>query len=292
MSGEESLAWGDVDDLVALIDVAPGDDGHAEVAAGEESERPIVEGSQLLAQAIVAASRLAPQRRAVFAAMTFLRGVDSRQPYSLDLLTAAGGRTFSGFTATVVQGGRSCATGTLLLDVTAPDVMRHSEPAPKVAGPAAVEPVDMSVVGREVRVLDGAYTGDPDAPVGPPEVSAWVRYRDLPDDPALHAGLLAHFTGHMSIAAALRPHAGVGQSQAHRTLSTAVNAIALSIHAEARVDQWLLYHHRSTFAGDGMTHSECRTYTEGGELVASFTVDAMVRGFADRSAAVDPTTSF
>ena len=291
MSGEESRAWGNVDDLVALIDIAPNDNGHAEVA-GEESERPIVEGSQLLAQAIVAASRLAPGRRAVFAAMAFLRGIDSRHPYALDLVTIAGGRTFSGFTATVLQGARSCATGTLLLDVTAPDVMRHHEPAPMVAGPAAGEPVDMSVVGREVRVLDGAYTGDPDAPVGPPEVLAWVRYCALPDDPALHAGLVAHFTGHMSIAAALRPHAGVGQSQAHRTLSTAVNAITVSIHAEARVDQWLLYHHRSTFAGDGMTHSECRVHTENGELVASFTVDAMVRGFADPSHSTDPSTSF
>lgn len=292
MSSEQSGAWGNVDDLVALVDVTPNDSGHAEVAAGRESERPIVEGSQLLAQAIVAASHLAPGRRAVFAAMTFLRGVDSGHPYSLDLVTAAGGRTFSGFTASVIQGDRSCATGTLLLDVTAPDVMRHREPAPIVAGPAAGEPVDMSVVGREVRVLDGAYTGDPNAPVGPPEVSAWVRYRNLPDDPVLHAGLLAHFTGNMSIAAALRPHAGVGQSQAHRTLSTAVNAIALSIHAETRVDQWLLYHHRSTFAGDGMTHSECRTYTEGGELVASFTVDAMVRGFTNPTAAGNPATSF
>jgi acyl-CoA thioesterase len=83
----------------------------------------------------------------------------------------------------------------------------------------------------------------------------------------------------MSIAAALRPHEGIGQDQAHRTLSMGINAISLSLHQEVHADHWMLYHHLSTFAGDGMTHSECRVHDEGGELVASFTVDAMVRPF-------------
>ena len=140
----------------------------------------------------------------------------------------------------------------------------------------------MSVTGRDVRIVDGAYTDDPAAPVGPPVLDAWVRFREVPDDPYLHAGLLAQFTGHVSIAAALRPHEGIGQHQAHRTLSTAINAIALSLHGEVRADRWMLYHHLSTFAGDGMTHSECRVHDEAGGLLASFTVDAMVRAIPGR----------
>jgi acyl-CoA thioesterase-2 len=53
-----------------------------------------------------------------------------------------------------------------------------------------------------------------------------------------------------------------------------INAINLSLHREVRADHWMLYHHLSTFAGDGMTHSECRVHDEAGELIASFTVDA------------------
>jgi hypothetical protein len=53
----------------------------------------------------------------------------------------------------------------------------------------------------------------------------------------------------------------------------------------------MLYRHRSTFAGDGMTHSECRVHDLAGGLLASFTVDAMVRGFADPSAPVDDRTA-
>ena len=171
----------------------------------------------------------------------------------------------------------------LLLDVTAPDVMRHADPMPDVPGPYESAPFDMSVTGRDLRIVDDAYNGDPGAPVGPPELATWVRFRDLPDDRPIHAGLMAQFTGHMPIAAALRAHAGIGQDQAHVTLSTAINAISLSLHADVRADQWMLYHHRSTFAGDGMTHAECRVYSEEGALVASFTVDAMVRAFADPS---------
>ena len=142
----------------------------------------------------------------------------------------------------------------------------------------------MGVTGRDLRVVDGAYTSDPDAPVGPPELDAWIRFRDVPADPPLHAALLAQFTGHFSIAAALRPHAGIGQMEAHRSLSTAINAIAISFHGDVRADRWMLYHHLSTFAGDGMSHSECRVHDEHGGLVASFTVDAMIRRFAPRSA--------
>jgi acyl-CoA thioesterase len=46
-----------------------------------------------------------------------------------------------------------------------------------------------------------------------------------------------------------------------------------------RADEWLLYRHLSTFAGDGMTHAECRVHAEDGRLVASFTADCMVRAF-------------
>lgn len=278
--------WGDADDLVAAIDVRP--DGDRWVSpARSDWRRPVVEGSQILGQAVVAASRCAPGRRVVHASMAFTRAADARVPYHLVLDQVTAGRTFTALRAEARQGDRTCAFGSLLLDVTAPDVMRHADPAPDVPGPDGSAPHDMGVTGRDLRIADDAYTGDPDAPVGPPELSAWVRFRRVPDDPPVHAGLLAQFTGHLSIAAAMRPHAGIGQDQAHRTLSTAVNAISLSLHRDVRADRWMLYHHRSTFAGDGMTHADCRVYDEDRALVASFAVEAMVRGFADPTAAVD-----
>ena len=72
-----------------------------------------------------------------------------------------------------------------------------------------------------------------------------------------------------------------------------VPSIGLSLHADVRADRWQLYHHHSTVAADGMTHSECRVHDEDGALVASFTVDAMVRAMAPPpgGVAVDPRTA-
>jgi acyl-CoA thioesterase II len=272
--------WGDASHLIDVLDVRPAGERSYESVAHDDGRRPVVEGSQMLGQAIVAAGRHAPGRRAVSAHMVFMRAADARRPLRFDLEEQSAGRTFTTLAAHVCQDGRRCATGTLLLDATAPDVVRHAVDPPDVPGPYDSEPCDMAVTGRDIRVVGGAYTGDPDAPAGQPTLDAWVRFRDVPDDEYLHAGLLAQFTGHMSIAAALRPHEGIGQDAAHRTLSTAINAIALSLHGPVRADRWMLYRHLSTFAGDGMTHSECRVHDETGALLASFSVDAMVRQFA------------
>ena len=39
----------------------------------------------------------------------------------------------------------------------------------------------------------------------------------------------------------------------------------------------MLYHHHATVVSDGMAHSECRAHSEDGTLLASFSVDAMIR---------------
>ncbi len=283
--------WGDASQLVDLLDVRSDGDRSYVSAARSSWRRPVVEGSQMLGQAIVAAGRHASERRAVSAHMVFTRSGDAGQPLRFDLDELSTGRTFTTVAVQVSQAGRRCATGTLLLDATAPDVIRHTVAPPDVAGPDESEPYDMSVTGRDVRIVDGAYTDDPAAPIGPPILDAWVRFRDVPDDPYIHAGLLAQFAGHLSIAAALRPHQGIGQHQAHRTLSTAINAIALSLHGEVCADRWMLYRHLSTFAGDGITHSECRVHEEAGGLLASFTVDAMVRRFAGEVTTIDDRTT-
>lgn len=283
--------WGDATDLIAILDVQPDGDGGFVSAVRGDWQRPVVEGSQMLGQAIVAAGRREPDRRAVSASMVFTRAADATRPLRFELDEIATGRTFSTFVSRVEQGPKTCAVGTLLLDRTAPDVLRHAVDAPDVPGPGECPHYDMGVTGRDLRIVDDAYTGDPDAPIGPPVLDAWVRYLDVPDDPPIHAALLAQFTGHLSIAAAMRPHAGVGQDQAHRTLSTGINAISLALHRDVRADRWMLYHHESTFAGDGMTHAECRVHDEDGDLLASFTVEAMVRAFADPTAPVDERTS-
>jgi acyl-CoA thioesterase II len=288
---KEFPTWGDAAHLIDMLTLRQTGDLSWAGAARTDGRRPVVEGSQMLGQSIVAAMRHAPGRRVVSAHMLFLRGADAARPLDFELAELSAGRTFTGVSAQVRQGGRCCAAGTILLDSAAPPLVQHAADAPDVPGPYDSPPYDMGVTGRDLRVVDAAYTNDSDAPLGPPLIDCWVRFRQVPEDPAIHAGLLAQFTGHIPIAAALRPHDGVGQDQAHRTLSMGINAINLSLHREVRADRWMLYRHLSTFAGDGMTHAECRVHDEDGHLLASFSVDAMVRSFGNGDRSRDERTA-
>ncbi len=264
-------------DLWGLLDVQPDGPGRYIGHTHPDVQRPVIEGSQLLAQTLVAAARHVPGRRAVSASMVFARVASTTEPVLIDLDEVASGRTFTVFAPRITQGGRLCTVATLLLDATSPDLIRHEVAKPAVPGPAEATPLDLAVLGREVRIVDDAYSTRSDAPVGPPRLDAWIRFDEAPEDTTLNLALLTQITGFMPLAAALRPHAGVGLDQAHRTISTGVNAISLTAHADVRVDEWMLYQHHSTFAGDGMTHSECRVHSEAGRLLVSFTVEAMVR---------------
>ncbi len=90
-------------------------------------------------------------------------------------------------------------------------------------------PVSMPMQGRELRLVGLSNPNDPDE-VGPPRIEAWLRYDETPARDDLQRALLAHFTGHLSISTTMRAHAGVGTSQAHKTLSTGVIAINISFH--------------------------------------------------------------
>ena len=272
-----SATWGDVADLVRLLDIQPDGTGRYVSPAQATEGRLVVEGSQLLAQSIVAAGRSYPGRRAVSGHMVFHRIAEATKPIEFVLTEHSNGRTFTALGIEVDQDGRGRAAGTVLLDSPAPDLIRHNATPPPCAGPEDSPAYDMGVAGREIRIVDAAYNNDPDAPVGPPVIDAWVRYQDAPDDPYLNAALLLHLTGHMSVAAAMRPHAGIGQAQAHQSISTGINAISFALHGDVQAGRWMRFHHLSTFAGDGQTFAECRVYGEDDALVASFGVTAMVR---------------
>jgi acyl-CoA thioesterase II len=275
-------------DFVDVLNVRlVGESTYVSVTRSDSANHPrsVVEGSQMLAQAIVAAGRRAPGRRVVHASMVFMRPANTTEPLRIQLEELSSGRNFTTVAPQIRQADKLCASGVMLLDSMAPDAIRHAAAMPDTPGPYQSAPHDMLMPGYDIHFVDGAYRGDRNAPAGPPMIDAWVRFRRAPEDPCIHAGLLANFTGNVSIAAAMRPHPGIGQDQAHRTLSTAINAITIAFHADVRADRWMLYRHHSTFAGEGMTHSECRVYDEKGSLLASFTVDGMVRRFsADRQA--------
>ena len=274
-------AWGDAADLLRLIDVSPsGDDGHFVGAPYRDTRRNVVEGGQMFAQGLVAASKSLPRQRVTQASMYFPKAAtfDATLDVIVDVLRE--GRTFSTAEVRVNQDDKLRSVGLYLLDEGSPHVIDGSVAMPDVGAPEDAEPYDMRVTGRELRIFNGDYRPDPDH-LGPPELHAWIRFRDAPSEPYLHAALMAQPTTHWTIAAAMLPHPGFGEVQAHRTLSTGIMAVNMAFHDDVDVSQWLLYSNPAIHAGHGLAQGEGHVFTENGRLVASYTVQAMIRAFRE-----------
>ena len=150
--------------------------------------------------------------------------------------------------------------------------------------------MNVQVARRRPRVIGALQPGEerlgqPVGLVGPPAIDAWLRYDAVPERDDLRRALVAHFTGHLSISATMRAHPGIGTSQAHHTLSTAVMGIAVSFHDPVEWDGWIRYHHDSAYVGAGMSYVRGQVVTVDGRLIASFTQDAMIRAFESAGAA-------
>ncbi len=272
-------AWGDARDLVRLIDVEPAGAARFVGPSYRDTTRNVVEGGQMLAQAVVAASKTVPDQRVTSASMIFSKAAAFDEPLDLEVDVLRGGRSFSTVEVRVLQDAKLRSAGLLLLDAGADDTIRGNVAMPDVPGPADAAPIDMRVSGRDLRIVDGAYDPDPDR-IGPPEIYAWCRFREDPGPGYLHAALMAQSTTHWTIAAAMRPHAGYGEANAHVTLSTGIMSIAIAFHEPVDVTQWLLYANPAIYSGRGLAQGEGHVFTRDGLLVASYTVQAMIREFA------------
>lgn len=284
--------WGDAADLLDLLDVKPVADRHfvsapypnppigtfiAELKA--RRRRSVVEGGHQLGQAIVAASKTIPGQRVTSASMIFSKAASFDEPLDVHVEVLRGGRNFSTLEVKTVQNNQLRSVGLVLMDASPGDRIRKTMAMPNVAGPLESLPLDMKVTGREIRIVDGAYTNELDH-IGPPELYAWIRFRDAPGEPYQHTALMTQATTHWTIAAALRPHPGLSQALAHVSLSTGPLKTDISFHDEVDVSQWMLYVNDAVYAGRGQAQGVGKIFSIDGRLLATYSVHAMIRDFA------------
>ncbi len=249
----------------------------------DAGDREVIDGSQVLAQSIVAATRSCTGKVVRSAHAVFIAPVTAAQPIDVAVEVVREGRTAASARVVGTQGDRTKVDVLLLLDVPQPDVVRRAAQVEAV-GPDEAIALHMPVDGREVRLVGVADPNDPDH-VGPPVLDAWVRYDDPPQRDDLVRALLAHFTGHLSISTSMFPHLGLGTAQAHRTLSTGVMTIGIAFHEPVSAGGWLLYHHESTQVGAGMSYVRGQIVGDDGALVASFTQEGLIRAFVPEAGA-------
>ena len=263
-----------IENLVQSLTLEPdGEDryraGNAEAAGG------VIFGGQLLGQSIVAASTGVPGKRVVTVHTIFARAGSPDRGVEIAVDRIHNGRSMASGTVTISQGDRLIARSQVLLSTDEPDFVRHADAAP----PAVPDAAPSRVVREgawEIRVAGDADISDPEQ-VGPPDLDVWTRFVGAPDDPVLSQALLAFATDGFLIGTAMRPHPGVGQSQAHHTLSTGVLSHTLTFHEPVDASEWMLLSHHSTHAGYGRAHGRANVFRSDGTLVASFVQDAMIR---------------
>jgi acyl-CoA thioesterase II len=245
-------------------------------ATNLSSVHGVVFGGQLLAQSVMAALAGQDGKSVKTIHTVFARGAQPDAPLEVTVERMHAGRSIASSTVTISQGDTICTRSLVLLSADEDDVIRHAD-APR--GSSRPEDVAGNIRGEgvwEMGIVGDIDISDPDL-VGPAELDVWVRFAGAPDDPATDQALVAYSTDGFLIATAMRPHAGVGQAQAHKTLSTGVLSHTLTYHEPCPAREWHLLEQVSTYAGHGRSYGRGDIFRADGQLAASFVQDAMIR---------------
>jgi acyl-CoA thioesterase len=246
-------------------------------ASNIPSEHNVVFGGQLLAQSVMAGLAGQEAKTVKTIHTVFARAASPEAPLDITVERMHGGRSVASSTVTISQSDQICTRSLVLLSADEPDVIRHADTPRSSSSP---DDADVRSSGAwEISIVGAVDVNDPEL-VGPPELDVWVRFVGAPDDPATDQALVAYSTDGFLIGTAMRPHLGVGQSQAHRTLSTGVLSHTLTYHEPCPASEWHLIQQWSSYAGHGRSFGRGDIFRADGQLAISFIQDAMIRARA------------
>jgi acyl-CoA thioesterase len=270
----------ELSELLGVLDLEPVGEGRFRAQNFSAGPGGVVFGGQLLAQSIVAGATIDPAKEVKSIHTVFARGGALDTPLDIEVEAMHTGRALASATVTVRQGERLCTRSLVLLSAVEPDLIRHGVGVPAVAGPAEAPAGPGEGDFWEVRIVDGVDLSDP-AAVGPAELFVWVRFPGAEAQGVRGQALLAYATDGFLIATAMRPHEGIGQAMSHVSISTSVLSHTLTFHEPIDASGWHLLAHESPYAGRGRSYGRANIFGPGGEVVASFVQDNMIRDFPE-----------
>jgi acyl-CoA thioesterase-2 len=254
-------------------------------------------GGQVAAQALVAASRTAPDELHVHSMHSyFLRPGDTAVPIVYDVDRVRDGTSFATRRVLARQHGRPIYALTASFQVQE-EGFSHQDAMPQVPSPedsfdvsAAMQSADSERREewlREWAALDLRHAGDSrpggalEDPGHPAVVRYWIKVADrLNDDVLVHRAALTYVSDMTLLGATLIPH-GLHPS------SGGVQAASLDhtvwFHLPHRADEWLLYDQSSPIAAGGRGLAHGRLFTRDGRLVASVAQEGLIRPRPDSS---------
>jgi acyl-CoA thioesterase-2 len=286
---------------IAVTDVAGRDAAEsigatsARVFEGRSQKMPHgrVFGGQVLAQCVMAAGTTVREvdgdgPRPIHSLHGyFMRPGDDTLPIRFAVEEMRDGRSFSTRRVHAVQKGAPIMSMTCSFQERAGG-LDHQDPMPQVAGPEGLTSLAEAFRGIdhpgarhlaearpiELRPVESNMFLD----AGAEQVATnhvWMRaIGRLPDDPLLHAAVLAYSSDYSLLEPVLRRH---GLVWTDRRLRVASLDHSMWFHRDARADDWLLYAQASPSAISGRGLSIGQIYAQDGALVATTAQEGMVR---------------
>ena len=247
-------------------------------------------GGQVLGQALSAAAQTVPTDRFAHSLQAyFLRPGDVSRPVVYDVDRIRDGSSFTTRRVVAIQAGRAIFNLAASFQKLEPG-FEHQTTMPDVPKPDAVltEREHYEKFGERARRWQKRAEGRPfeirpinpsDDPIHPspqePVRRMWMRaIGELPDNPSLHACLLAYASDFAFITTALLPHGVTGQTPGMQVASL---DHVMWFHRPFRVDQWLLYDVDSPAASGARGLVRGGVYTESGQLVVTTAQEGLTR---------------
>jgi acyl-CoA thioesterase-2 len=252
-------------------------------------------GGQVLGQALSAATQTVPPERRVHSLHAyFLLPGDVSKPIVYDVDAIRDGSSFTTRRVVAIQSGRAIFNLAASFQKQEPGFV-HQASMPEAPEPLSVptEQARLLELGERLprhlreqldvpRPFDLRPVEVPDDPITPsalaPARRVWIRaVGQLPDDPALHASLLAYASDFGFVSTALMPHAVTVHSPGMQVASL---DHVMWFHQPFRVDDWLLYVIDSPAAHGARGLVRGSIFTRDGRLVASTAQEGLMRQHA------------
>jgi acyl-CoA thioesterase-2 len=249
-------------------------------------------GGQVLGQALSAAGQtVEPERRPHSLHAYFLRpgNVDKPIVYEVDRIRDGG--SFTTRRVVAIQAGRAIFNLAASFQKDEPG-FSHQNPMPSAPEPLSVATEQDDWLSRstelssslrkqavaetpiELRPIDppnDLYAPHP----APPVRRVWMRAIDkLPDDPLVHAAMVAYASDFSLLATALKPH---GVTIYSPNMQVASIDHVMWFHRPCRMDEWLFYEMDSPSAQGARGLARGSIFTRAGVLVASTAQEGLMR---------------
>jgi acyl-CoA thioesterase-2 len=275
-------------DLLDLLDLEP-----IEVnifrGSNTDEDRQRVFGGQVAGQALVAAGRTVDRGDVHSLHSYFLRPGDPAAPILYEVDRIRDGRSFLTRRVVAIQHGRAIFNMQCSFHVHE-EGLEHQFPMPDVPDPATLptveerlepfrEQLDETWFFNRPRPIDQRFVGDlPWLRMGEPKEPCqqlWLRTNGkMPDEPLVHAAVMAYASDMTLYDSILRPHRIRWQDDQFMGASL---DHCIWFHRPFRLDNWLLFDQDSPAAGGARGIARGLLYTRSGDLVASFVQEGLVR---------------